>query len=138
MIKVSTLQKNQYVIETDLFYIFQSYDTIVAVVDKNNDQCLYVDRTKYSKTTSKWLNIFIQRYGHSVFQNVQPEELALLLDKGVFPDVKGSFWLCGVALGDKSPFSLTFDKRIASISKTDRKLVKNLLEDLKRWIKNLC
>lgn len=67
MIKVSTLGNNQYVIVTNRYKIFQSYDTIVAFIDMDDPvgEVLYYTPTKYSKTTSKYFNLFKHAYHFS-------------------------------------------------------------------------
>lgn len=55
--------KNQFLLKTNNFNIFQSYDSIIAVYDKKS-KLLYLneDYWDYSKTTLKHLYIFIKRY----------------------------------------------------------------------------
>jgi len=67
MIKVSTLGKNQYVIVTNRYTIFQSYETIVAFIDKGDPmgEVLYYTPKKYSKITSKYFNLFKHAYHFS-------------------------------------------------------------------------
>lgn len=50
---------NQYNIQIKDMTIFQSYRTVIAAV-KNG--VLYIDKDKYSVTTSKYLNIWIRDY----------------------------------------------------------------------------
>lgn len=60
--------KNQFLIKTKEYNIFQSYQTIIAVYDKKS-QHLYLNKDywDYSKTTLKHLYIFIIRYTNSVW-----------------------------------------------------------------------
>ena len=62
--KVSNFHnKNQFVIETDNEYIFQSYNSTCAFVTKdNNELWVCLDYVDYSKTTSKHLRMFINEY----------------------------------------------------------------------------
>lgn len=53
---------NQYNIQIKNMTIFQSYQTVIAAV-KNGT--LYIDKDKYSVTTSKYLNIWIRDYARN-------------------------------------------------------------------------
>lgn len=53
--------RNQYVIRTDNAIVFQSYDSTIAVLDKNKRLTLGCD-FDYSRTTAKYLHQFIERY----------------------------------------------------------------------------
>lgn len=50
---------NQFIIKTDNETIFQSYDSIIAKVDNNNNITLDSKYWDYSRTTSKYRNIFL-------------------------------------------------------------------------------
>lgn len=70
MVKVENLKSsrsyrdvpNQYNIIINNMTIFQSYRTVIAAV-KNG--ILYIDKDKYSVTTSKYLNIWIREYARN-------------------------------------------------------------------------
>lgn len=71
----------QYAIHVDDMVLFQSYDTIVAAVI---DGVTFIDVTKYSTTTSKWKNIFINHWGTLVKQNCfSNEELLGVIDNAI-------------------------------------------------------
>lgn len=83
MIHVSTIKANQYVIETTRYKIFQSYDTVVAVIDKLDPmgEVLYYTPKKYSRTTSKYFNIFKQHYHwSSIFEVCDEDKLKEMLN----------------------------------------------------------
>lgn len=83
MIHVSTIKANQYVIETTRYKIFQSYDTVVAVIDKLDQmgEVLYYTPKKYSRTTSKYFNIFKQLYHwSSIFEVCDEDKLKEMLN----------------------------------------------------------
>jgi hypothetical protein len=51
---------NQFIIETKEDIVFQSYDTVIAVINKlDKSISLDVDYYNYSKTTLKYLYIFL-------------------------------------------------------------------------------
>lgn len=66
-IGVRTLGKEQFVIFFTDKIIFQSYDTVVAFIDKLDPmgEVLYYTPKKYSKTTSKYFNMFKHAYHFS-------------------------------------------------------------------------
>lgn len=65
---------NQYNIQIKDMTIFQSYSTIIAAV-KNG--ILYIDKDKYSVTTSKYLKIWLNEYacGYSEKKEISNDEL---------------------------------------------------------------
>lgn len=65
---------NQFIIEYDRFTAFQSYSTLIAVYDHEND-VLYQDENYYSRTTSKYLNMFIYVYQPLHISKVENNEL---------------------------------------------------------------
>ncbi len=84
MIHVSTIKANQYVIETNRYRVFQSYDTVVAVIDKLDPmgEVLYYTPKKYSRTTSKYFNIFKQYYHwSSMFEVCDENKLKELINE---------------------------------------------------------
>lgn len=85
MIHVSTIKANQYVIETNRYKVFQSYDTVVAVIDKLDPmgEVLYYTPKKYSRTTSKYFNIFKQLYHRSSIFEVCDEDKLKEMTNGI-------------------------------------------------------
>lgn len=51
--------KNQFIIENGMLLAFQSYETLICVYNSYTDT-LYLDENKYSSTTSKYTNSFIE------------------------------------------------------------------------------
>lgn len=61
--------KNQYVITTDKGVIFQSYNSIIAIIEY--DKLVFIaGNYKVSKTTGKYRNLFFQKY-YSSFQDIK-------------------------------------------------------------------
>lgn len=83
MIHVTTIKANQYVIETKRYKIFQSYNTVVAVIDKLDrmGEVLYYTSKKYSKTTSRYFNFFKQHFHHGcIFEVCDEDKLKEMLN----------------------------------------------------------
>jgi len=61
---------NQFVIETDNKIFFQSYNSMIACVEKGK---IYLDPVyyKYSKTTSKYLNRFLNMNSKEVQEGLK-------------------------------------------------------------------
>ena len=61
---------NQFVIETDNKIFFQSYNSMIACVEKGK---IYLDPVyyKYSKTTSKYLNRFLNMNSKDVQEGLK-------------------------------------------------------------------
>lgn len=57
---------NQFIIETKDATYFQSYNSIIAKIDKDN-KLTVSSKWDYSKTTMKHLNIFLANYGYYDF-----------------------------------------------------------------------
>lgn len=57
---------NQFIIETKDATYFQSYNSIIAKIDKDN-KLTVSSKWDYSKTTVKHLNIFLTNYGYHDF-----------------------------------------------------------------------
>lgn len=73
MIKVKPLKVNEkavnnhYLIHCKNYTVFQSYETPIAIVDHSNGSVRVVDK-KYSRTTSKYTNLFLSQYkNYTVF-----------------------------------------------------------------------
>ena len=72
--------KNQLIIEYNLnLTAFQSYNTLIAVYDSEND-VMYIDRFKYSHTTSKYTNRFIRKFSPLHIQEVENSELHKIIE----------------------------------------------------------
>jgi ribonucleotide reductase beta subunit family protein with ferritin-like domain len=80
-LKVSSLQNNQYVVTIGSEIYFQSYETIIAKVDKNKNVILS-NYWNYSRTTLKWLKVFLQKYTEFYPQTKKDIE-RLILNKKV-------------------------------------------------------
>lgn len=72
---------NQFIIEYDRFTAFQSYSTLIAVYDHEND-VMYTDKEKYSCTTSKYLNMFIREYQPLHISKVDNNSLHRIIERG--------------------------------------------------------
>lgn len=72
---------NQFIIEYNKFTAFQSYSTLIAVYDHENDT-LYQDKNSYSNTTSKYLNIFIKEYQPLTISKVDNNSLHMIIERG--------------------------------------------------------
>lgn len=72
---------NQFIIEFDRFTVFQSYSTLIAVYDHEND-VIYKDKEKYSHTTSKYLNRFIYEYQPLHISEIENKELHRIIERG--------------------------------------------------------
>ena len=72
---------NQFIIEFDNYTAFQSYNTLIAVYDHENDT-LYLDKKKYSVTTSKYTNMFIKQYQPLTISKVDNPSLHRIIERG--------------------------------------------------------
>lgn len=72
---------NQFIIAYGNFIAFQSYSTLIAVYDSKNDT-LYQDENFYSRTTSKYLNIFINCYQPLTISKVENSVLHRIIERG--------------------------------------------------------
>ena len=72
---------NQFIIEYGNFTAFQSYSTLIAVYDSKND-ILYQDENFYSRTTSKYLNMFINKYQPLTISKVDNNSLHKIIERG--------------------------------------------------------
>ena len=71
---------NQFIIEYDKFTAFQSYSTLIAVYSHEND-VMYIDKEKYSCTTSKYLNMFINVYQPLHISKVENSVLHRIIER---------------------------------------------------------
>jgi hypothetical protein len=69
---------NQFVINTRNKAIFQSYNTIIAIIDYKNNKT-YLDRNNwnYSTTTSKYRNIFLNEKTKDTLKKIKNKEYIL-------------------------------------------------------------
>lgn len=72
---------NQFILEFGNYTAFQSYTTLIAVYDNKNDT-LYQDENFYSRTTSKYLNIFIREYQPLTISKVDNDSLHRIIERG--------------------------------------------------------
>lgn len=72
---------NQFIIEFGNYTAFQSYSTLIAVYDNENDT-LYQDENFYSRTTSKYLNMFINEYRPLTISKVDNNSLHRIIERG--------------------------------------------------------
>ena len=72
---------NQFIIEFGNYTAFQSYSTLIAVYDHENDT-LYLDEKKYSVTTSKYTNMFINEYQPLTISKVDNNSLHTIIERG--------------------------------------------------------
>lgn len=74
--------KNQFVIDWSWFVVFQSYDSVIAVLDYKNATLTLWKHFDYSKTTSKHLYLFLSDYCY--LYDMNKKELQALLKKWTF------------------------------------------------------
>lgn len=55
--------KNQFIIGSEEYIIFQSYSTIIVLINKKH-KIIVVNEEYYSPTTSKYLNLFQEQYAY--------------------------------------------------------------------------
>ena len=58
--------KNQFIMNDDKKIIFQSYDSIVAVIDKKSGEIVFGNDWDYSNTTRKHLYLFLNDYKNEI------------------------------------------------------------------------
>tara|TARA_R100001594_G_C3988048_1_gene251727 strand:- start:17 stop:280 length:264 start_codon:yes stop_codon:yes gene_type:complete len=68
---------NQFIIWTDKGKYFQSYRTIIAFIDNNNNVFLDKDSWDYSRTTGKYRNIFLGEKRDSTIYSIKIGEYEL-------------------------------------------------------------
>ena len=71
---------NQFIIEFGNYTAFQSYSTLIAVYDHENDT-LYQDENFYSRTTSKYLNMFIKEFSPLAIIEVENKQLHKIIER---------------------------------------------------------
>lgn len=72
---------NQFKLYYNNFVAFQSYNTLIAVYDRENDT-LYKDENFYSRTTSKYLNMFVNEYQPLTISKVDNNSLHRIIERG--------------------------------------------------------
>lgn len=72
---------NQFKLYYNNYVAFQSYSTLIAVYDHKNDT-MYTDKDFYSRTTSKYLNMFINEYQPLAISKVDNNSLHRIIERG--------------------------------------------------------
>ncbi len=79
VLKVTQLEnKNQFLMEGSEKAIFQSYNSIIAIYDKENDVLTLGKDWDYSKTTTKHLYIFLDQMFRHSWSNLKEDILSAL------------------------------------------------------------
>ena len=58
--------KNQFIMNDDKKIVFQSYDSIIAVIDKKSGKIVFGNDWDYSTTTRKHLYLFLSDYKYEI------------------------------------------------------------------------
>ena len=58
--------KNQFIMNDEKKIVFQSYDSIIAVIDKKSGEIVFGNDWDYSKTTRKHLYLFLNDYKNEI------------------------------------------------------------------------
>ena len=72
--------KNQFIIHTKTAVIFQSYATTVTAYDRKSG-VMYVSEKKYSRTTSKYTNRFLNEYPWATVERVAEDVLKKYIEE---------------------------------------------------------
>ena len=72
--------KNQFVIYTKKAIVFQSYETPIAVYVRESGD-MFVREEKFSRTTSKYTNRFLEEYPDAVIGYVHAEALDAIMEE---------------------------------------------------------
>ena len=82
MEKLRTLQTNQTILENDKTIKFFSYNTLIAIINKNkqNNNLQFTSKWDYSKTTTKYLYQFLNEYKNNIANNIYTEVVNALND----------------------------------------------------------
>lgn len=75
--------KNQFVISTDGKKLFQSYETVMTVIDSNNSFFVNMNMENYSTTTARYMKQFLQQYCKEYNRNRIFEEIAKNTNKKI-------------------------------------------------------
>ena len=80
--ELRTIQKNQNVICENGAYIFFSYGSEIAkITNQKNNNLKFTNLWNYSKTTLKYLYIFLEQYKNEISNNVYTKILNALNSK---------------------------------------------------------
>lgn len=60
--KITSMAKNQLIIEDRETVTFQSYQSTIAIFNKENNSLIVGKDWNYSKTTIKYFNMFIEKF----------------------------------------------------------------------------
>lgn len=58
--------KNQFIMDDDKKIVFQSYNSIIAVIDKKTGELFFGNDWNYSNTTRKHLYLFLSDYKYEI------------------------------------------------------------------------
>lgn len=72
---------NQFKLYYNELVAFQSYQTLIAVYNSENDT-MYTDKKFYSNTTSKYKNLFVKEFSPLAVIDVDNEYLHKVIEKG--------------------------------------------------------
>lgn len=62
--------KNQYVITLDKYYVFYSYNSLIAIYDREHTKLVLGCDFDYSVTTLKYLKQFLDYYCYSIYREL--------------------------------------------------------------------
>lgn len=71
---------NQFKLYYNDYVAFQSYETLISVYDTINDT-MYTDKDFYSRTTSKYKNLFNDEFSPLAIIQVENEELHKIIER---------------------------------------------------------
>lgn len=82
MEQLRTLQNNQTILENDKTIKFFSYNTLIAIINKNkqNNNLQFTSKWNYSKTTTKYLYQFLNEYKCQISNNIYTKVVDALND----------------------------------------------------------
>ena len=69
---------NQFIITEENNRYFQSYETVIAMIDNKGDVFLDKNDWDYSVTTSKYRNIFLKETKQETLKKIQSNEYTLI------------------------------------------------------------
>lgn len=72
---------NQFKLYYGNYVAFQSYQTLISIYDVKNDT-MYTDKDFYSKTTSKYRNLFNDEFQPLSIIQVDNEQLHCIIERG--------------------------------------------------------
>lgn len=88
--------KNQYIIVCDNKYIFQSYNSIIAIYDEDTKKLTFGIDWNYSITTLKYLYQFLRKYCYFIYSNLpagksKKDTLQKAINAGIIEYNEGMF-----------------------------------------------